>query len=850
MTIKSQRLLARAKKIANKGEVEEARKLYAKVLEASPNNQEAQDGLLEFQPKNQSAPPKSEIQSAIVLHSNGQIQEALDIVETLIKDYPEVPLLFNISGACYAGLGQFDTAVMHYEQALTIKPEYAEAHYNLAGTLQELGKLEAAVKSYEKSLTIKPNYADAHNNLGNVLKDLEQLEAAVKSYKTAIAIKPDYLEAHYSLGKTLQELGQLDDAVKSYKEVVDIEPDFAEMHNNLGVVLKELNQKDAALKSLEKAVAIKPDFAEAHNNLGNILKELDQLNASVKCYEKAVALKPDYSDAHYNLGGVFKDLGQLEAAVKSYERSLAIQPEHTDAHYNLGGVFKDLGQLEAAVKYYEKAVVLKPDHAEAYNNLGSALKELGQLDIAIKYYDRAMELKSDIYFTFGESLHTKMQLCIWDDLSSQLDELTNKINNSEKVINPFPLLALIDNPELHMKTAEISVNEKYPQSHVLSKIERYPKHKKIRIGYFSADFRNHPVSTLKTDLYKLHDRSQFEIYAFSYGPDTKDEMNLRIKAGVDHFHDVHMMLDIDLAILSRSLEIDIAVDLGGFTQDSRTGVFSLRAAPIQVNYLGYPGTMAANYMDYLIADRTLIPEEKKRHYLEKIVYMPNSFMVNDTKTKLSNRFFTKVESGLPTNGFVFCCFNNHYKITPDIFIGWMRILKAVDGSVLWLTDGNSTAINNLKKEAEKNGVDENRLIFAPRLDSMKDHLNRIKLADLFIDTLPYNAHATSSDALRMGLPVLTCVGNSFASRVAASLLNAVNLPELITTTQEQYESLAIQLATHPEKLKIIKDKLINNLPTAPLYDTPLFTQQLESAYLTMYERYQQGLDPDYIYVKH
>jgi len=850
MTIKSQRLLARAKKNANQGEVEEARKLYAKVLELSPSNQEAQDGLLEFQPKDQSVPPKSEIQSAITLFSNGQIQEALDIVETLIKDYPEVPLLFNISGACYAGLGQFDRAVMLYEQALTIEPEYAEAHYNLASTLQELGQLDAAVKSYDKSLAIKPNYADAHNNLGNVLKDLKQLEAAVKSYKTAIAIKPDYLEAHYSLGTTLQELGQLDDAVKSYKEVLDIEPDFAEMHNNLGVIFKELNQKDAARKSLERAVAIKPDFVEAHNNLGNILKELDQLNASVKCYEQAVALKPDYADAHYNLGGAFKDLDQLEAAVKSYERSLAIHPEYADAHYNLGGVFKDLGQLEAAVKSYKKVIVLKPDYAEAYNNLGSALKELGQLDTAIKYYDRAMELKSDIYFTFGESLHTKMQLCIWDDLSSQLDELTNKINNSEKVINPFPLLALIDDPELHMKTAKILVSEKFPQSHVLSKIERYPKHKKIRIGYFSADFRNHPVSTLKTDLYELHDRSQFEIYAFSYGPDTKDEMNLRIKAGVDHFHDVHMMLDKDLAILSRSLEIDIAVDLGGFTQDSRTGLFAIRAAPIQVNYLGYPGTMAANYMDYLIADSTLIPEEKKHHYLEKIVYMPNSFMVNDTKTKLSNRVFTKVETGLPANGFVFCCFNNHYKITPNIFIGWMRILKAVEGSVLWLTDGNSTANINLQKEAKKNGVDENRLIFAPRLDSMKDHLNRIQLSDLFIDTLPYNAHATSSDALRMGLPVLTCVGNSFASRVAASLLNAVNLPELITTTQEQYESLAIQLATHPEKLKIIKDKLVNNLPTAPLYDTPLFTQQLESAYLTMYERYQQGLDPDYIYVKH
>jgi predicted O-linked N-acetylglucosamine transferase (SPINDLY family) len=276
----------------------------------------------------------------------------------------------------------------------------------------------------------------------------------------------------------------------------------------------------------------------------------------------------------------------------------------------------------------------------------------------------------------------------------------------------------------------------------------------------------------------------------------------------------------------------------------------MSAAPIQVCYLGYAGTMGTDYMDYLIADHTVIPEEKQHHYSENIAYLPNSYMVNDSKIKLSERVFTRREVGLPIDGFVFCCFNSHYKITPPVFTGWMRILSQVDGSVLWLSDTNSTAVNNLKKEVKKHGVNPNRLIFAPHLPFKEDHLNRIQLADLFIDTLPFNAHVTASDALRMGLPVLTCIGNSFASRVAASLLNAVNLPELITTTQEQYESLAIELATKPEKLKIIKDKLAKNLPTAPLYDTPLFTRHLESAYLTMYDRYQQGLDPDHIYVEH
>jgi predicted O-linked N-acetylglucosamine transferase (SPINDLY family) len=326
-------------------------------------------------------------------------------------------------------------------------------------------------------------------------------------------------------------------------------------------------------------------------------------------------------------------------------------------------------------------------------------------------------------------------------------------------------------------------------------------------------------------------------------------MNLRIKKGVDHFHEVRAMSYADTAMLARSVELDIAVDLGGFTRNCRPNIFAEGSAPIQVNYLGYPGTMGANYMDYLVADQTIIPEENQQYYSEKIVYMPNSYQVNMSNISASEPSLSRHELGLPETGFVFCCFNNNYKITPTTFAGWMRILKAVGDSVLWLLDNNNNTTKNLIKEAMKFGINEDRLVFATFMP-FEDHLNRIKQADLFIDTHPYNAHTTTSDALRMGLPVLTCIGNSFASRVAASLLNAVNLPELITTTQEHYESLAIELATNPEKLKIIKDKLVNNLPTAPLYDTKLFARHFESAYLSMYDRYQNGLDPDHIYVEH
>ena len=676
---------------------------------------------------------------------------------------------------------------------------------------------------------------------GKIQGALDTVETLTKSY-------PNEPLLYNISGVCYKTIGKLDDAIKSFEKALSIKPDFTEVHFNLGVVLKDLGQLDAAVNCYEKALAINPSYANACNNLGITLKELGQLDAAVKSYEKALVIKPDFAEAHNNLGNALDELGQLDAAIKCYEKAVAIKPNYSEAHNNLGNAFKNLAKLDAAVKCYQKAVALKPDYAEAYHNLGNSLLSLKRVDEALASYELAIVLKPDINFILGDLLHTKMQLCIWDDLSSQLDELKNKINNSEKVINPFPLLALIDNPELQMKTAEIFVNEKYPQSHVLSKIERYPKHKKIRIGYFSGDFHNHATMHLMAELFECHDKLFFELIAFSFGPNKQDQWRQRAFLSFDKFVDVRLKSDREISLLARQMEIDIAIDLKGYTRNCRPNIFAEGCAPIQVSYLGYPGTMTASYMDYLIADRTLIPEEKKHHYLEKIVYMPNSYQVNVSNRSVSRASLLRHDYGLPSKGFVFCCFNNTYKITPSTFIGWMRILKAVEGSVLWLFENNNSTTENLKKEAVRFGINEDRFVFATHMP-VEEHLNRIKQADLFIDTLPYNAHTTASDALRMGLPVLTCIGNSFASRVAASLLNAVNLPELITTTQEQYESLAIQLATHPEKLKIIKDKLVNNLPTAPLYDTPLFTQQLESAYSIMYERYQKGLDPDYIYVK-
>ena len=832
---------------------------------------------------NQSALSKEEVDSVMRLYSSGKFNEAIATIKSLNENYPNVPLLFNILGACYKAQSKLEKSIQMFEKAVIIKPDYAEVHNNLGITFLQLHKLDAAVNCFTSAILHMPNFHSAHYNLGVTLKKLGKLDAAAKSYKAVIAIKPDYAEAHNNLGTVLKDLGQLDSAVKSYNQALILNENYAEAYNNLGTVLKDLGRLDEAIKNFikaiannqnfpqayynygstlldlgrmdtaiemfEKAIALNPSYAEAFNNLGVTFKELGQQDSAVKYYQKALDIKSDYAEAHNNLGLVFMNLGKLTSAAEHIEKALKIRPDYAYANNNYGSVLKQIGKFNASTKYYERALSINPDYFEAHNNLGNAFKYLKRHDESLQSYQRSFELKPDADYVLGNLIHSKLHLSNWNDLSVHINELKVKIKNSKKSISPFPLLALIDDPKLHKKAAEIYINDKYPKNLDLPSIGMYPKHKKIRIGYFSADFRIHPVANLTAELYEIHNRSQFEVYAFSFGPDTNDEMNLRIKAGVDYFHDVFSMSHREVALLARSLELDIAIDLGGFTQDTRTGIFAMQAAPIQVNYLGYSSTMGANYMDYIIADPTLIPKNKQQYYSEKIAYLPDSFMVNDTKNKKSTKKFTREEAGLPNKGFVFCCFNNYYKITPLIFASWMKILSEVDGSILWLSDGNKTGISNLKKAAKKHGIDKNRLIFAPRLDLREDHLSRIKLADLFLDTLPYNAHATTSDALQVGLPVLTRIGESFASRVAASLINSVNMPELITSTSDQYEALAIKLATDSSKFKVIKDKLKNNLPLSPLYDTPLYAKQIEDAYLSMYGRYQKGLEPDHIYVK-
>lgn len=578
---------------------------------------------------------------------------------------------------------------------------------------------------------------------------------------------------------------------------------------------------------------------------GIALFQQGDLQAAAKPFMAALEREPTLSPVHNGLGLVYHAMGNQAAALERFEVAIRFDPFFASPYINRGMILRELGRLDAALASLEKACALAPTNANAHGNRGMVLTELQQPSAANACFERALQLDPKYPHVAGIRLLNKMYVCDWYAFDLELADLLAKVERGEPATPPWPLLGLADAPLPKRKVAEMWAATKAPANAGLGPLAKYPRHERIRLGYYSADYHRHATAYLIAELFERHDRAKFEVVTFSFGADTGDDMQRRIAAGSTRYLDVRTRTDREIAALSRDMEIDIAIDLKGFTLENRVGVFAHRAAPIQVNYLGYPGTMGAPYMDYIIADDTVIPETARPYYTEKVVALPGSYQVNDRKREIADRIFTREEAGLPAAGFVFCCFNANYKITPSTFDGWMRILRRVEGSVLWLLESNPVAAGNLRKEAGKRGIGAERLIFARRVP-LAEHLARQRAADLFLDTLPYNAHTTASDALWAGLPVLTRTGEAFASRVAASLLHAVDLPELITRTQEAYETLAVELAGDPVKMAQIKRQLAVNRLTAPLFDTELYARHIENAYTQMVDRCHAGLPPDHL----
>jgi protein O-GlcNAc transferase len=554
-------------------------------------------------------------------------------------------------------------------------------------------------------------------------------------------------------------------------------------------------------------------------------------------YDRVLEDRPDDLDALFNRGVVLVALKRYADAVASYDRALAIKPDFVEALNNRGALLADLGRHDEALDSYDRALAIRPDFPGFLNNRAGLFRLMGLHERAAQDYARLLELEPEFDQALGHKLYADIQICNWKHYVADRLRLMEYVRDGKPIL-PFSALVLSDSGAEQLQCARTYAARKYPVTHPLWAGERY-QHDRIRIAYLSADFYLHATSHLMAELFERHDKARFEVSAWSFGPDVQDAMRSRLQQAFEQFHDVRGRNDQEVAALLRTQEIDIAVDLKGYSKGCRPAIFARRVAPIQVNYLGYPGTTGAAYMDYIIGDSEVIPEEHDRFYAEKVVRLPDSYQVNDSGRLIAAQTCSRAEAGLPDSGFVFCCFNNSYKITPDVFAVWMRLLQRVEGSVLWLLEDNAAASRNLRLEAEARGVRADRLVFAPRL-LPPDHLARHRLADLFLDTLPCNAHTTASDALWAGLPLLTCRGHAFPGRVAASLLRAIGLPELITDNLTDYEALALRLATTPALLADIKSRLAQNKTTHPLFDIDRYRRHIESAYGTMYERYQRG----------
>ena len=776
------------------------------------------------------SPAVISLEKGISYHQIGNLKDAETIYRNVIAKNSTQPDALHLLGLIELQKGNPELSASLIQKAIAISKHNATYHFNLGVSLFQLVRYEQAKESYLAAIKIKPTDQKSLFNLGVTLQELNNDEEAVKYFDKVIALNSEHSEAFYSKGLSLQRLKKWLDAISSYDIAISIDAKHSQAYNNRGMALKELKKFNEALLSLNTSIELSDSNPEAHNSKGLILYELKNFDQAAAEYHLAINIDPAFTEAYNNRGNAFKSQRKYDLALADYDKAINLDAHFSDAHFNKGSALHQAGKLDAAILSFDEAIKINPNDAEAFFSRGVILNEQKRLD-GLDSYRKALSINSNLSWLTGAILHGNMILAMWDGFREKLANLEKKVAEGEKASLNFILVGVTDSAELQ-RQASVTWSKEFPANNSLGPLKSHPPKEKIRLGYYSADFHSHATCMLMAELFEKHDKSNFELFAFSFGQDIKDPMRARVEAAFDQFIDVSTMSDKEIAEFSRMLNIDIAIDLKGSTKDHRFGIFSYRAAPVQVSYLGYPGTMGAEYIDYLIADKTLIPEESQKFYTEKVAYMPHSYQVNDRSRVISDRVFTKQEVGLPEEGFVFACFNSNYKITPDVFDVWVRILQSVEGSVLWLYEENKTAAINLRKEAQERGLAPEKLVFAPRME-LSEHLARHKLADLFIDTLPCNAHTTASDALWAGLPVLTCMGESFASRVAASLLNAIEMPELITRSLEEYEELAIAMGRDPKRVQALKQKLELNKLTTPLFDSSLFTKNIEELFFNI-----------------
>ena len=705
------------------------------------------------------------------------------------------------------------------------------------------GNLAEAERLYRQVLREQPGHVDALHNLGILALQVGQPQAAEALISQALASNFQHPSAYINLGVAQRHLGRKEEALASFDRAMQLAPDNPDVFNNRGSILLELQRPEEALASLERALQLSPGSVQVLNNQGSALRALQRHAAAMLCFEQALALTPDSPELLANYGTTLSDLGRYEQALQVYDRALQKLRDPDLLRYRSDALLA-LGRTEEALTGYEQALQLQPGDVEALFSAGSCLLALNRLEAARDYFRRVCAIRADFPYARGYQVFTGARICDWTEAARDRRALVDAVLSRATADVPFSFLSVTDSPAAQLQCARTFAAHRYPGRADASLAPRRPRHERIRLAYVSADLRNHIVSRLLAGVFEKHDRRRFEVHAISLRPADNHPFGRRVHAAFDSFIDVSRHSDTEVAALMREMEIDIAIDLMGFTEGQRMGIFAQRCAPVQVNYLGFPGTVGTTFTDYIVADEYVIPPASQVFYSEKAAYLPGCFHPTDDARVLPPAR-SRQELGLPEDAIVCCSLNNSYKYNGPMFDVWARLLLAVPNSVLWLIADDPVAEINLRRHAAERGVAPTRLRFSRRV-SYEDNLARVRNADLFLDTLPFNAGATASDVLWAGVPLLTCSSDAFAARMAGSLLRAVGLTELITSNLEEYEHRALELMQVPGRLAELRHKLEAMRGRSPLYDTASYCRNLEDVYQIMWERSQRGAVPTVI----
>lgn len=792
----------------------------------------------------------------------GRTKEAQETFQMALILNPELVEAHSNLGNLFKAQGKLEDAKRSFLEAIRIRPDFAIAWSNLAGIFKDQGDLETSVAYYEEALRLSPDFADAWSNMGNALKEMgpSRLEEAERAFKQAIKLRPDFAIAHGNLGSCAYDRGDIKYAIRQYKHALQLEPNFPDTHNNLANALREENRLDEAIGHYRAALRLKPDHPHAYNNLGNALKDKGLIKEAIHCYMTACRLMPRFAAAHSNLGSVLKEQGKLQQAVAHYQQAIDIDPMFAGAYSNLGNAYKDLGRLEEAIKCFTTSIRLKPDFADAYSNLAGAYRDSYRVDDAITCYRKALSLRPEFPDAFVALVYSLVHICDWRGRSAHLakvEEILDKqlqAPGSTPSMQPFyglmcENLAPEKERELARRYADRAKRNitllQMPAFRFRARKATEPLH----VGYVSSNFGNHTIGHMLQSAVGMHNPSSFKVTCYSLCEDDLSEQHRRFRHIAQHFKDVSQMGPGDAAKLIYADRVHVLVDLNGYSSGSCLEIFALRPAPIQISALGYPGTLGADYIQYKLADPVAVPRESstRERFIENMLYMPHSFVVSDHKQTADHVLDkdacpTRAVFGIPEDKFVFACFNQLFKIDPEIFACWMRIMKRIAGSVLWLLRFPGLGEANIRAEAKAHGIDPSRIYFSDVLPR-QEHLLRVYLADICLDTPLYNGCASSCDVLWSGTPMISLATEGLCSRTGASVLAAAGVPELAVSTLDQYEELAVKLAKDTSGLWDLRQKLENLRHNSPLFDTERWVRDFEQCLEMAWGRYERGEDP-------